>query len=242
MVNCSQMENKNTKNNQIVIYKTTDGKTVLDVRFEEETVWLNQYQLAELFLTDRTSIVRHIKNIYKSGELYQKSTCAKFAQVQKEGNRVLKRNILYYNLDIIISVGYRVNSKRGTQFRIWATNILKQHLIQGYTINKKRLKEQSDKIIELQKAVNLLSQTAESLSLTSDEAQGIIKIISDYTHALDILDGYDYNNLKISYTSDKEKYKLNIKDALKFVDSLRLKFGTSAKNCRRNVYMVSCQK
>jgi hypothetical protein len=102
--------------------------------------------------------LRHIKNIYKTGELFEKSTCAKFAQVQKEGNRILKRNILYYNLDMIISFGYRVNSKRGTQFRIWATNLLKQHLIQGYTIKQKRLKEQSDKIFELQKAVNYFSQ------------------------------------------------------------------------------------
>lgn len=184
--------------------------------------------MAELFFTDRTSILRHIKNIYKTGELFEKSTCAKFAQVQKEGNRILKRNILYYNLDMIISVGYRVNSLRGTQFRIWATNVLKQHLVQGYTINQKRLKEQSDKIVELQKTVNLLSKTAENIYLTSDEAQGIIKIISDYTHALDILDGYDYDNLKISNTSGREKYKLSFQDAIKFVDSLKLKFGTSA--------------
>jgi prophage maintenance system killer protein len=223
----SEIRNKIELDNQIVIYKAKDGKTALDVRLEEETVWLNQYQMSELFFTDRTSILRHIKNIYKTGELFEKSTCAKFAQVQKEGSRILKRNILYYNLDMIISVGYRVNSKRGTQFRIWATNVLKQHLVQGYTINEKRLKEQSDKILELQKTVNLLSETAESLALTSDEAQGIIKIISDYTHALDILDGYDYNNLKILNISGREKYKLSFQDAIKFVESLKLKFGTS---------------
>ncbi|MFA5405200.1 MAG: virulence protein RhuM/Fic/DOC family protein [Ignavibacteria bacterium] len=222
------VKNNNIESNkQIIIYKADDGKTALEVRLEEDSIWLNQYQLSDLFLTDRTSILRHIKNIYQTGELYQKSTCAKFAQVQKEGNRILKRNILYYNLDVIISVGYRINSKRGTQFRIWATNVLKQHLVQGYTLNEKRLKEESKRIFELQKTINLLSKTAETLTLTSDEAQGIIKIISDYTHALDILDGYDYDNLKISNISGREKYKLSLSDAIYLVDSLRLKFGTS---------------
>lgn len=218
---------QNDDNSQIILFKTKDGESSLEVRLEDETVWLNQYQLSELFTIDRTSILRHIKNIYKTGELLQKPTCAKIAQVQKEGRRVVTRNIEYYNLDMIISVGYRVNSKRGTQFRIWATNILKQHLVQGYTINEKRLKEQTDKIFELQKTVNYLSQTSESLSLTSNEAQGIIKVISDYTHALNILDGYDYNNLMISNTSKSEKYKLTIKDGFSFVESLKAKYGNS---------------
>jgi hypothetical protein len=147
--------------------------------------------------------------------------------VQSEGNRQIERYIDYFNLDVIISVGYRVKSLRGTQFRIWATNVLRQHIVQGYTLNEKRLQEQSDKILQLQKTVNFLSKTAESIAFTSDEAAGIIKIISDYTQALDILDGYDYNNLKISNTSTKEKYKLNIPDAIRFVDSLKSKFGNS---------------
>ncbi len=107
--------------NQIEIYQTRDKKAHVEVRFEEDTVWLSQYQLAELFSTDRTSILKHIKNIFKTRELDEKQTCAKFAQVQKEGKKMVTREILHYNLDAIISVGYRVNSKRGTQFRQWAT-------------------------------------------------------------------------------------------------------------------------
>ena len=111
-------------NNQIIIYQTEDGQTQVDVRMENETVWLTQAQMAELFETDRTSIVRHINNIYKVGELDRKSTCAKIAHVQLEGKRTVKRNIPYFNLDMIISVGYRVNSKRGVKFRQWATSAL----------------------------------------------------------------------------------------------------------------------
>ena len=121
---------------EIVIYQTKDGKTSIDVKLENETVWLNQAQMAELFQTDRTSIVKHVNNIYKSEELEKDSTCAKIAQVQMEGNRTIKRHIIYYNLDMIISVGYRVNSMRGTQFRIWAYKILKDYLIKGYAINQ----------------------------------------------------------------------------------------------------------
>ena len=121
---------------EIVIYQTKDGKTSIDVKLENETVWLNQAQMAELFQTDRTSIVKHVNNIYKSEELEKDSTCAKIAQVQMEGNRTIKRHIIYYNLDMIISVGYRVNSMRGTQFRIWANKILKDYLIKGYAINQ----------------------------------------------------------------------------------------------------------
>jgi len=175
-------------------YKPKDSKATLEVKSESETVWLNQYQMAELFDSSRVNITEHIGNIYNEKELKGSSTCRKYRQVQIEGNRKINRNIDYFNLDVIIFAWYRVKSLRGTQFRIWATNVFKQHLIQGYTINEKRLKEQSDKIIELQKTVGLLSQTAESLALTSDEAQGIMKIISDYTHALDVLDKYDYDN------------------------------------------------
>lgn len=121
---------------KIVIYQTKDGKTSIDVKLENETVWLNQAQMAELFQTDRTSIVKHVNNIYKSEELEKDWTCAKIAQVQMEGNRTIKRHIIYYNLDMIISVGYRVNSMRGTQFRIWANKVLKDYLIKGYAISQ----------------------------------------------------------------------------------------------------------
>ncbi len=143
-------------NSEITIYKSEDGKTEILVKLENETVWLNQYQLEELFQTNRTSINRHISNIYKSRELEKKSTCAKIAQVQIEGDREIIRKINYYNLDVIISVGYRVNSKRGTEFRIWANNILKEYLIKGYTINEKRLRQQNEQLRQLQESVKLL--------------------------------------------------------------------------------------
>ena len=123
------------ENNQIIIYQTEDGQTQVDVRMENDTVWLTQAQMAELFQTDRTSIVRHISNIYKVEELDRESTCAKIAQVQVEGSRTVSRQIPYFNLDMIISEGYRVNAKRGVQFRRWANKVLKEYLVKGYAVN-----------------------------------------------------------------------------------------------------------
>jgi death-on-curing family protein len=215
---------KEAKNSKIILYKAEDGETALEVLIEQDSVWLNQNQIATLFSTTKQNISLHINNIFREKELSKKSVVKDSLTTASDGKEYLTK---YFNLDVIISVGYRVKSLRGTQFRIWATNTLRQHLVQGYTINEKRLKEQSDKIIVLKKTINYLSQTAETLPLTSDEAQGIIKVISDYTHALNILDGYDYDNLKISNTSKREKYRLNYPDALNFIDSLKSKFGNS---------------
>src|SRR5665647_3290155 len=129
---------------EIKIFKSKDGDTEIQVKLDNDTVWLNQYQLEDLFHTDRSSINRHISNIYKSKELKEKSTCAFFAQVQKEGSREVTRKIKFFNLDLIISVGYRVNSKRGTEFRIWANKIIKDYLIKGYALNEKRLAQQNE--------------------------------------------------------------------------------------------------
>ena len=126
---------------EILIYQSKDGTTRIDVKLENETIWLNQSQLAELFQTDRTSIAKHIKNIFETGELTEEATCAKIAQVQKEGNRKVTRDILYYNLDLIISVGYRVQSHVATHFRIWATKLLKEYVIKGFAMDDERLKE-----------------------------------------------------------------------------------------------------
>ena len=158
---------------EIVIYKAPDGSTNLDVRLENETVWLDQYQMADLFSTDRTSISRHIRNIYKSEELEENSTCAKFAQVQKEGDREVSRTISYYNLDMIISVGYRVNSKRGIQFRTWANKTLKEYLVKGYVVNENiKLQQYSD----LKQTVKLLSNVLQSKELSADEATGLLQV------------------------------------------------------------------
>lgn len=180
----------------IVIYQTKDGKTSIDVKLEDETVWLTQAQMAELFQTDRTSIVKHVNNIYKSEELEKDSTCAKIAQVQMEGNRTIKRHIIYYNLDMIISVGYRVNSMRGTQFRIWANKVLKDYLIKGYAINQQAKAVQLE---DLKSTVRLLSNVIEHKQLTLDEANGLLRVITDYTYGLDTLDKYDYQQLNFPF-------------------------------------------
>ena len=173
-------------NNSIEIYRSQDGSVQLNVKLENETVWLTQSQMAELFGVDRTSIVRHIRNIYKSEELEESSTCAKNAQVRIEGQRQIVREIPYYNLDMIISVGYRVNSKNATSFRRWATSVLKQYLIKGYAINQQI---KLDRYNELKDVVRLMSRAVGLQDkVTTDEYSGLFNVISDYVYALDTLD------------------------------------------------------
>ena len=212
-------------NEKIVIYQTNDGETSIDVRLEGETVWLSQSQLSELFNTDRTSILRHIKNIYKTEELDESTTCAFFAQVRKEGSRVVTRQIPYYNLDMIISVGYRVNSKRGTQFRIWANKVLKNYLVKGYAINDKITQK---KYKELSQLVHILGRTINSQpELSNSENQNLINVVTDYTYALDTLDRYDYQELKIERTTSENKFYATYENAMETIHNLRKKFGGS---------------
>ena len=211
--------------NQIVIYQTDDGQTAIDVRLENETVWLTQSQMAELFQTDRTSIVRHINNIYKLEELDRKSTCAKIAQVQTEGKRRVTRNIPYFNLDMIISVGYRVNSKRGVKFRQWANSVLKDYLIKGYVVNEKIRRQQ---IGELRQLVVMLGRTIQKQPLLSNnETNVLFEVVTDYTYALDTLDNYDYQRLTIEETTKKESFHATYENAMKEIDNLRERFGGS---------------
>ena len=214
-------------NSEIQIFTSKDGKTEIQVTLENETVWLNQYQLESLFQTNRTSINRHISNIYKTEELDKESTCAKFAQVQKEGNREIKRQIQYYNLDVIISVGYRVNSKRGTEFRIWANKILKEYLIKGFSINELRLKKQNEQLKELQKSVKLIGEAINQKVLSTDESIGLLAIISDYAYALDILDQYDNNTLKIAETTEKKSVQITYEEAIGQIEFVKRKYGNS---------------
>ena len=212
--------------NKIIIYQTEDGQTQIDVRLENETVWLTQQQMAELFETDRTSIVRHINNIYKVEELDRESTCAKIAQVQIEGKRTVKRNIPYFNLDMIISVGYRVNSKRGVKFRQWANRVLKEYLIKGYAVNDRIRKEQ---IGELRQLVGMLGRTIQNQSLLSnDETNALFEVVTNYTYALDTLDNYDYERLTIDKTTKEEPFHATYENAMEAINGLREKFGGSA--------------
>lgn len=176
--------------NQVEIYKSADGKTEVAVRFEKETVWLNQYQLAELFDTERTSVLKHLQNIYDTRELEEKTTCAKIAQVRQEGQRKVTRQILHYNLDAIISVGYRVNSLRGTQFRQWATKRLKDYLVQGYAINEKRLAQKQQEVRHLKDGLRILTRAIEDKAADTD-----FHWLSLYAAGLRLLDDYDHEAL-----------------------------------------------
>ena len=213
-------------NDQIIIYQTADGQTQIDVRMENETVWLTQAQMADLFQTDRTSIVRHINNIYKSEELEREATCAKIAQVQIEGKRKVTRNIPYFNLDMIISVGYRVNSKRGTQFRIWANKILKEYLVKGYVINNQL---SAQKYEELSQLVYLLGRTINNeKELFEGDSRELVNVVTDYTYALDTLDRYDYQQLTIEHTTTEESFRATYESAMNTITTLKDKFGGSS--------------
>ncbi len=161
--------------NEIIIYTTPDGKETFEVNLKKDTVWLSQKQMAELFDKNTDTIGLHIKNIFSTKELDNKSTTEEYSVVQMESGREVKRKIKFYNLDLIISVGYRVNSKRGTQFRIWATNVLKEHLIEGYTINEKRMREDRAKLKEFQKTSRIMERLLQRKALDSSEATGLLK-------------------------------------------------------------------
>ena len=211
--------------NKILIYQTEDGQTQVDVRMENVTVWLTQAQMAELFQTDRTSIVRHINNIYKVEELEREATCAKIAQVQIEGNRKVTRNIPYFNLDMIISVGYRVNAKRGVKFRQWANRILKQYLVKGYVVND-RLRR--DQLGELRQLVQVVGRTLQHQDITATaDGQALFDVVVDYTYALDTLDNYDYERLTIERTTSDEPFHATYENAMAEIRRLHDKFGGS---------------
>ncbi len=212
---------------EIAIYKASDGSTEIQVKLDGDTVWLNQYQLADLFETDRTSINRHITNIFRSKELAEDSTCAEIAHVQKEGKRQVSRNIKYYNLDLIISIGYRVNSKRGIEFRTWANKVLKSYLIKGYVVNNETLSKQNELLKELQDTARLIGNVAKSKEISNDESSGLLQIISDYAYALDILDQYDHQSLILKNTSGKEIYQLTYKEAVKQIGIAKRAYGNS---------------
>ena len=214
--------------NKIVIYQTEDGQTQIDVRLEKETVWLTQAQMAELFQKDRTVITRHINNVFKEGELEKEQVCAKFAHTTQHGAMVGRTQIqetVLYNLDVIISVGYRVKSKRGTAFRIWARNVLKQYLVKGYAVNERMRREQ---IGELRQLVGMLGRTIQNQPvLSTDESNALFEVVTDYTYALDTLHNYEYPRLTIQGTTQEEPFHATYENAMKEINLLREKFGGS---------------
>ncbi|MDR1755381.1 MAG: virulence protein RhuM/Fic/DOC family protein [Culturomica sp.] len=208
---------------EIIIYQTSDGQTELDVKVEKESVWLSLSQIAMLFDRDKSVISRHITNVFREGELDKEATVAKNATVQYEGDRSVVRDIEFFNLDVIISVGYRVKSARGTQFRIWANRVLKEYLLKGYALNQNAKVEQLE---ELKTAVGLLANVLERQDLSADEATGLLKVITDFTYALDTLDRYDYQQLEITDTTAGAGFHATYESAMKVIGELREKFGS----------------
>lgn len=204
--------------NQIQIFESADGTVQLDVSLQDETVWLSQAQLAELFQVKPQNITMHLKNVFSEGELDELVTCKDFLQVRQEGARQVKRDIKHYNLDAIISVGYRVSSTRATQFRIWATNTLKQHLVEGYTLNQRRLQERG---IEFEQVVNLLSQTLVNQQLVSDGGEVILSVIGDYSRSWSMLQGYDEQSLIKNGLKQTEMRALLLSDVLSAIAELK---------------------
>ncbi len=206
------------KRGEIALYKATHGGAELEVRLERKTVWLDTHQMAQLFGRDRTVILRHVHNIYSTNELEKKSTCAKNAQVAADGK---VRQVDFYNLDMIISVGYRVNSKRGTQFRIWATNVLKEHLVKGYSANERRLQE-------LKLSLRLVEHVLDRHEVTSDEAKALLRVVTDFSYALDLLDDYDHQRIPEALVQKREVRAISYEEARRLVERLREKFGAPA--------------
>ena len=207
-------------NSSLEIYRS-EGETQIDVRFENETVWLSLNQISSMFARDKSVVSRHLKNIYSSGELDQNSTVAKNATVQIEGGRQVIRKLEFYNLDVIISIGYRVNSKVGTHFRQWASQRLKDYLIKGYVVNQERLSQ-------LQQSFQLIRDAALSEDFSKSQVKEIIDVLADYAIGLDILDGFDKQNLELGMVQPNPVFQISYQEAKLAIEELRIKFGGSA--------------
>ncbi len=203
--------------NSIEIYKGKDNQTQIEVKFESESVWLTQAQLTQLFERDRTVITKHINNVFKEQELDEKSN------VQKMHIANSDKPVAYYSLDVIISVGYRVKSLRGTQFRQWATQRLKDYLVKGYAVNEQKLKASQEQLNSLKQSIKLLENVVAKKELSSDETKGLLKVVSEYAQALDLLDQYDHQRLQIPSTQKEKLQKLAYKEAIEQIHLWRAK-------------------
>ena len=200
---------------QIQLFTSEDGQAHLEVTLEQESVWLSQAQMCELFGRERSVITKHIRNVFKEGELERNSVCAKFAHTAEDGKAY---QVDHFNLDVIISVGYRVKSQRGVQFRKWATAVLKQYLVRGYTLNQRRLTERG---IEFEQAVSLLSRTLTNQGLVSTEGEAVARVISDYARSWSLLQGYDEQQLTELNVKQPGMHSLGLEEALKAIGELK---------------------
>jgi prophage maintenance system killer protein len=203
---------------EIILYSAPDGTVELNVRLERETVWLTQKQMSELFDTERSVITKHLRNIFKTGELTKDSVSAYFAHTAADGKTY---RTAFFTLDAVLSVGYRVNSKRGTQFRIWATRVLRDHLLKGYSVNERRLHD-------LNQAVRLIAGVVDRRDLSGDEAKALLRVVGEYRFALDLLDDYDYQRVGAPPAGGKTVHPLTYPEALRIVEQLRERFGGSS--------------
>ena len=213
---------------EIIIYQTADGSTSLDVKLEQDTIWLNQKQIAELFRTKRPAITKHLKNIFLSGELEENRVCSILEHTTPHGamaDKTQTTEVKYYNLDAILSVGYRVNSKNATRFRIWANKVLKEYLIKGYVVKENIKLEQYE---DLKQTIKVLANVLDHKTLEYSEATGLLRVVTDYAYALDTLDRYDYQQLKIDKTTNKEQFTATYENAIATIEELRKKFGGSS--------------
>jgi prophage maintenance system killer protein len=207
---------------EVVIYQAEDGKTGLQVNLDRETVWLSLAQMVELFGRDKSVISRHLKNVFEEGELSREPVVAKFATTAADGKTY---QVDYYNLDVIISVGYRVKSQQGTRFRQWATGVLRSHIVQGYTLNEQRLREEAAKLREMRQAVDLLTRTLSHQELVTDTGKDVLKVIDDYAYALAVLDRYDHGTLAIEATAGQSTLAFGYNEASAIVAAMKSDFN-----------------
>ncbi|WP_310391783.1 virulence protein RhuM/Fic/DOC family protein [Hymenobacter sp.] len=213
----------------VLLYQSPDGAIRLDVQLQHETVWLTQAQMSTLFGKNSDTIGLHVRNIFATGELYAGSTTEYYSVVREEGRREVTRRIAHYNLDVIISVGYRVNSVKGTQFRRWATQVLRDFLVQGYALNERRLRESQRQLADLKRLVQLQGEIAASQELSANQSDALLRILGDYARALDVLDQYDHQRLRVARetVAATSGYELTYEEALATVDALREQYGGS---------------
>lgn len=216
------MENTTNKG-EIVIYTSQDGHVSLDTRLENETIWLTQIQIADLFNVKRPAISKHMKNVFESGELIEDSVVSILETTANDGKTY---NVAYYNLDMIIAVGYRVNSKKATQFRIWATNILRDYLTKGYVVNEKQLQSQKEKIEALKTTVSLLSRSLTNQIETIDEAQNVARLLENFAQGLDLLDDFDHKTLDNQGHTQKEVVRISTDEFLNVVNKMKSEFAS----------------
>lgn len=221
--NCT-MTIQDNLDNQIVIYQTADGQTQIDVKMQEETVWLTQDMIVRLFDSSKANISEHIKHIYEEGELDKISTVRKFRTVRQEGKRQVSRELEYYNLDLILSVGYRVKSKTATQFRIWANKILKEYLIKGYSINEQLLLKQQQQLETLQNTISLLTRSLTNQVETVEQAQSVAKILETFAHGLNLLDNFDHKKLDRKGNTTKEAIRISKDEFLEVINAMKSDF------------------